>query len=54
MAQEERRIDAGRRLKSDRRENGSSMISKYANYSGPERRDSIDRRVTFDRRAETL
>ncbi|MCH8261649.1 MAG: hypothetical protein IIA77_01180 [Proteobacteria bacterium] len=53
MAQEERRISAGQRLKSDRRENGSSMISGYANYSGPERRKGKNRRVTFDRRAET-
>ena len=53
MAQEERRIDAGRRLKRDRREDGSGMISGYANYSGPERRGSFDRRETSDRRAAT-
>ena len=34
--QEERRGDNGRRATIDRRQNGSSMISQYANFSGPE------------------
>ena len=48
--QEERRNDNGRRERSDRRQNGSSMISHYANYSGPERRSYRDRRSETERR----
>ncbi len=50
MSQEKRRDDNGRRVKVDRRENASSMISNYANYSGAERRKKPDRRITSDRR----
>ena len=52
MSQEKRRDDKGRRMKADRRENASSMISNYANYSGVERRMNPDRRTTSDRCAE--
>ncbi len=53
MANEERRIDAGRRAEKGRRQEGSGMISTYIDYSGPERRNSIDRRATSNRRAAT-
>ena len=49
--QEERRNDNGRRMKLDRRQTASSMISHYANYSGPERRSFQDRREATERRA---
>jgi len=49
--QEERRSDNGRRATIDRRQNGSSMISHYANYSGSERRVHRDRRSETERRA---
>jgi len=48
--QEERRGDNGRRATIDRRQNGSSMISHYANFSGPERRAHRDRRSETERR----
>ncbi len=48
--QEERRSDNGRRATIDRRQSGSSMISSYANYSGPERRSYRDRRSATERR----
>ena len=51
MSQDERRDDSGRRTKQDRRKNGTSMISDYANYSGPERRSNADRRFASDRRS---
>lgn len=51
MTQEERRNDNGRRETKDRRQNGSSLISSYANYSDVERRVSSDRRSASDRRA---
>ncbi len=50
MTQEERRSDNGRRETKDRRQNGSSMISSFASYSGAERRVSSERRSTSDRR----
>ena len=54
MAYEEQRGDNSRRTAKDRRhDEGSGMISAYVDYSGPERRDSIDRRATSDRRAAT-
>jgi hypothetical protein len=49
--QEERRNDNGRRESIDRRQTASSMISHYANYSGPERRSHQDRREATERRA---
>ncbi len=49
--QEERRDDNGRRVKIDRRQTASSMISHYANYSGPERRSFQGRRSETERRA---
>lgn len=49
--QDERRNDNGRRVAIDRRQNVSSMISHYANYSGPERRSFQDRRSETERRA---
>jgi hypothetical protein len=51
MSQEKRRDEDCRRVKVERRLNGSSMISNYANYSGVERRKNLDRRSTPDRRA---
>ncbi len=48
--QEERRNDNGRRVKLDRRQTASSMISHYANYSGPERRSFQGRRSETERR----
>jgi len=48
--QEERRNDDSRRMISDRRQIGSSMISHYVNYSGPERRFNLDRRSATERR----
>ncbi len=48
--QEERRNDKGRRETIDRRQNGSSMISHYADYSGTERRSIQDRRSETERR----
>jgi hypothetical protein len=51
MSQEKHRDGNGRRSKVDRRENGSSMISNYANYSGVDRRINPDRRATSDKRA---
>ena len=53
MAQEERRGVIGRRMGRNRRYEGSGMISAYVDYSGPERRNSIDRRATSNRRAAT-
>ncbi len=53
MAQEERRGVIGRRMGRNRRYEGSGMISAYVDYSGPERRNSIDRRATPNRRAAT-
>ena len=49
MSQEKRRDEDCRREKVERRENGSSMISNYANYSGVERRVNPDRRSTPER-----
>ncbi len=51
MSEEKRRDDNSRRVKVKRRQNGFSMISNYANYSGIERRINSDRRTTPDRRA---
>jgi len=48
--QEERRSDNGRRVTIDRRQTASSMISHYANYSGPERRSFQGRRLETERR----
>jgi hypothetical protein len=53
MAHGERRGDKGRRTEKGRRHEGSGMISTYVDYSGPERRDGIDRRATSNRRAAT-
>ncbi|MCH8845568.1 MAG: hypothetical protein IIC11_02380 [Proteobacteria bacterium] len=53
MAHGERRSDSGRRAEKDRRHEGSGMISAYVDYSGPERRNSIVRRVISNRRAAT-
>lgn len=50
MAHDERRGGYGRRTSKDRRQNGSGMITSYANYSGPERRRNVDRRTNSDRR----
>ncbi len=50
-SQEKRRDDSSRRVQIDRRENISSMISNYANYSGVERRINPQRRAMSDRRA---
>lgn len=49
MAVSERRTGSGRRV-TDRRQNGTSIISSYMEYSGPERRSGQDRRVITDRR----
>ena len=49
MASDERRSEDGRRLKRDRRQNGS-MISAYVNYSEVEHRSRIERRYPSDRR----
>ena len=49
MTVTERRIGCGRRM-TDRRQNGTSIISSYLEYSGPERRSGQDRRVITDRR----
>lgn len=53
MSHDERRGSYGRREMKDRRQNSSSMISAYANHSGPERRNSMERRDNSDRRAAT-
>ena len=54
MAYDELRGGNSRRTAKDRRhDEGSGMISAYVDYSGPERRDSIDRRTTSDRRVAT-
>lgn len=45
----ERRGGCGRRV-TDRRQNGTSIISSYMEYSGPERRCGQDRRIITDRR----
>ncbi len=50
MTHDERRGDYGRRMTKDRRQNGSGMITAYANYGGPERRRNVDRRASTDRR----
>jgi len=49
MTMQERRESSGRRA-TDRRQNGSSIINSYAEYSGPERRSVQDRRAITDRR----
>lgn len=49
MTTQERREGSGRRA-TDRRQNGTSIISSYADYSGPERRSGQDRRAIIDRR----
>ncbi len=49
MTIQERRVGSGRRAP-DRRENGSSIISGYVEYSGPDRRSTQDRRAITDRR----
>ncbi len=49
MTTQERREGSGRRAP-DRRQNGVSIISSYAEYSGPERRTGQDRRAITDRR----
>jgi hypothetical protein len=49
MSQEKRRDEDCRREKVERRQNGSSMISNYANYSDVERRVNPDRRSTPER-----
>jgi len=49
----ERRGTISRRAGKDRRYGSSGMISAYVDYSGPERRNSIDRRATPNRRAAT-
>jgi len=46
MSQEKCLDEGCRREKVERRKNGSSMISNYANYSGAERRTNPDRRST--------
>jgi len=51
MSQEKRRDENCRRVKVERRQNGYSMISDYANYSDVERRKNPVRRSTPDRRA---
>lgn len=53
MAHGERRSDNGRREEKDRRHEDSGMISAYVDYSGPERRNSIVRRVISNRHAAT-
>ena len=53
MLHDERRGNNGRRGMEDRRQNGSSMISAYANHSGSERRNSTERR-TDPKRRESL
>ncbi|MFQ5659282.1 MAG: hypothetical protein ACE5GZ_02580 [Gammaproteobacteria bacterium] len=50
MLYQERRDEHGRRLTQDRRQNGQSMISNYAQFSGRERRSGEDRRMGNDRR----
>ena len=45
----ERRYGCGRRT-TDRRQNGTSIISSYVEYIGPERRSGQDRRIITDRR----
>ncbi len=54
MAHGERRGDNSRRAEKDRRHGGSGMISAYVDYSGPERRNSIDRRTASDRRTTDI
>ena len=49
MTIQEHRVGSGRRA-TDRRENGSSIISGYVEYSGPDRRSRQDRRAITDRR----
>ena len=49
MTIQERRVGSGRRA-TDRRQNGSSIISSYVEYSGPDRRSGQDRRAITDRR----
>ncbi len=49
MTIQERRVGSGSRA-TDRRQNGSSIISSYVEYSGPDRRSGQDRRAITDRR----
>ncbi len=49
MTIQERRTGSGRRA-TDRRQNSTSIISHYSEYSGPERRSGQDRRMITDRR----
>ena len=49
MTMQERREGSGRKA-TDRRQNGSSIISSYVEYSGPDRRSGQDRQAITDRR----